>query len=170
MIVGLPYFRDTYGIRGEYIYIFVMAFEMIGRVIAGAFHYRFKIKPQNKFIIAFIVYTSIAIIGGIYLYLPIWTMMILVFIMGAMAMTSYNIRISTTQRYVPDEKKGRFNGTFQMMNTFGVMLGEFLAGGMADYMDKRLVVAMFSTVEFIAAWLIMYRGREHVGQIYNQET
>lgn len=170
MIVGLPYFRDTYGMRGEYIYIFVMAFEMIGRVIAGAFHYRFKIKPQNKFIIAFIVYTSIAIIGGIYLYLPVWTMMILVFIMGAMAMTSYNIRISTTQRYVPDEKKGRFNGTFQMMNTFGVMLGEFLAGGMADYMDKRLVVVMFSAVEFIAAWLIMYRGREHVGQIYNQET
>ena len=170
MIIGLPYFRDAYGIKGEYIFIFVMGFEMVGRVLAGAFHYRNKIKVEWKFTIALIVYLYIAVVGGTYLYAPIWLMMIMTFSMGAMSMTSYNIRISTTQHYIPDEKKGRYNGTFQMMSTFGLMAGEFIAGGMADYMDKRLVVVMFSTIEFIAAWLIMFRGRREVSKIYNQET
>ena len=170
MIIGLPYFRDTYGVRGEYIFIFVMAFEMIGRVVAGGFHYRHKIKTERKFNTALIVYMYIAIIGGIYLFVPIPLMMIMMFSMGAMAMTSYNIRISTTQHYVPDEKKGRYNGTFQMMNTFGLMAGELLSGAMADHLDKRLVVLIFSAIEFAAAWLIMFRARNHVGKIYNQET
>ena len=170
MIIGLPYFREAYGIKGEYIFIFVMGFEMIGRVLAGAFHYKNKIKVEWKFTIALIVYMYIAVVGGTYLYAPIWLMMIMTFSMGAMSMTSYNIRISTTQHYIPDEKKGRYNGTFQMMNTFGLMAGEFIAGGMADYMDKRLVVVMFSVVEFAAAWLIMFRGRKAVSKIYNQET
>ena len=170
MIIGLPYFRDTYGTRGEYLFIFIMAFEMIGRVIAGGFHYIHRIKPNHKFIIAFVVYTYIAFVGGTYLYAPIPLMIIMCFSMGLMSMTSYNIRISTTQKYIPHDKKGRYNGTFQMMNTFGMMAGEFIAGGLADHFDKRLVVVGFSIIEFIAAWLIVFRNREHVSKIYNQET
>ena len=170
MIIGLPYFREAYGIRGEYIFIFVMAFEMVGRVAAGGFHYKHKIKPANKFSIAFTVYIYIAVIGGIYLFAPIPIMMIMMFTMGAMAMTSYNIRISTTQHYIPHEKKGRFNGTFQMMNTFGLMAGELIAGALADRFDMRMVVLMFSAIEFAAGWLIMFRARKHVSKIYNQEA
>ena len=158
MIIGLPYFREAYGIKGEYIFIFVMAFEMIGRVIAGGFH------------IAFTVYLYIAVVGGLYLYAPIPLMMFLMFSMGVMSMTSYNIRISTTQKYIPHEKKGRFNGIFQMMSTFGMMSGELLSGALADHFDKRLVVIMFSAIEFAAGWLIMFRARSHVSKIYNQDT
>ena len=85
-------------------------------------------------------------------------------------MTSYNIRISATQAYVPHEKKGRFNGTFQMMSTFGMLTGELLSGAMADFMDKRMVLVCFSALEFTAAWLFMYRNRKEVSRIYNRET
>ena len=170
MIIGLPYFRDAYGVKGEYIFIFVMAFEMIGRVAAGAFHYKRRIPKEKKLGIALFVYMYIAVIGGVYLYAPIPVMMFMMFTMGLMAMTSYNIRISTTQHYIPDNRKGRFNGIFQMMSTFGLMSGELLSGALGDYFDKRLVVVMFSTIEFIAVWVIMFRNREHVGKIYNQET
>ena len=170
MIIGLPYFRGAYGVRGEYLFIFIMGFQMLGRVIAGVFHYRHKIKPQHKFIIALIVYLYIAVVGGTYLYAPVPLMIVMTFTMGLMSMTSYNIRISTTQKYIPDEKKGRFNGTFQMLNTFGMMAGELISGALADHYDKRLVVLGFSIIEFTAAWLIMFRAREHVGKIYNQET
>ena len=170
MIIGLPYFRDVYGMKGEYIFIFVMGFQMLGRVIAGAFHYRHKIDPKRKFMIAFSVYICIALIGGSYLYMPVIVMMMMTFTMGLLSMTSYNIRISTTQNYLPHEKKGRFNGTFQMMSTFGMMMGEFIAGALADHMDKRLVIVIFATIEFSAGWLIMFRARKHVSKIYNQET
>lgn len=42
---------------------------------------------------------------------------------GILGVTSYTIRISATQSYVPDEKKGRFNGAFNMLNTVGSFTG-----------------------------------------------
>ncbi len=38
--------------------------------------------------------------------------MALMFINGFLAVNSYNIRISATQSYVPNELRGRFNGVF----------------------------------------------------------
>ena len=170
MIIGLPYYRGAYGIKGEYIFMIVGAGMMIGRMLAGVFHYRHKIKPDNKFRIAFVVYLTIAVFGGTYLYTPVPCMVAMTFIMGVFGMTSYNIRISSTQSYVPHEKKGRFNGTFQMMSTFGMLAGELLAGAMADHMDKRLVLLCFGILEFSAAWFFMYRKRKDVSKIYNRET
>ena len=167
MIIGLPYYRGAYGIKGEYIFMIVGAGMMIGRMLAGVFHYRHKIKPENKFRIAFVVYLTIAVFGGTYLYTPIPCMVAMTFVMGVFGMTSYNIRISSTQSYVPHDKKGRFNGTFQMMSTFGMLAGELLAGAMADHMDKRLVLLCFGILEFTAAWSFMYRN---VARIYNRET
>ncbi|MBP3758914.1 MAG: MFS transporter, partial [Firmicutes bacterium] len=40
MIIGLPYFREMYGTTGEYIFMLVGASMMIGRLLAGVFHYR----------------------------------------------------------------------------------------------------------------------------------
>ncbi len=170
MIIGLPYFRGVYGTMGEYIFMIVGGAMMLGRLLAGVFHYRHKLKPESKFNIAFIVYLSIAIIGGSYLFTPVPCMVAMTFASGVLGMTSYNIRISATQAYVPHEKKGRFNGTFQMMSTFGMLAGELLAGAMADFMDKRMVLVCFSALEFAAAWMFMYRKRKDVSKIYNRET
>ena len=170
MIIGLPYFRGVYGTMGEYIFMIVGGAMMVGRLLAGVFHYRHKLKTESKFKIAFIVYLSIAIIGGSYLFTPIPCMVAMTFASGVLGMTSYNIRISSTQAYVPHEKKGRFNGTFQMMSTFGMLAGELLAGAMADFMDKRMVLVCFSALEFAAAWMFMYRKRKDVSKIYNRET
>ena len=170
MIIGLPYFRGVYGTMGEYIFMIVGGAMMLGRLLAGVFHYRHKLKPESKFNIAFVVYLSIAIIGGSYLFTPVPCMVAMTFASGVLGMTSYNIRISATQAYVPHEKKGRFNGTFQMMSTFGMLAGELLAGAMADFMDKRMVLVCFSALEFAAAWMFMYRKRKDVSKIYNRET
>ncbi len=169
-IIGLPYFREIYGTMGEYIFMIVGGAMMVGRLIAGVFHYRHKIEPKHKFNIAFIVYICIAVIGGSYLFTPVPCMVAMTFASGILGMTSYNIRISATQAYVPDEKKGRFNGTFQMMSTFGMLAGEFLSGAMADIMEKRMVLVCFAILEFSAAWLLMYRNRKHVSKVYNRET
>lgn len=170
MIIGLPYFREMYGTTGEYIFMLVGGSMMVGRLLAGVFHYRHKLDPDHKFTIAFIVYISIAVIGGSYLFTPVPCMMVMCFMTGVLGMTSYNIRISSTQHYVPHEKKGRFNGTFQMMSTFGMLSGEFLSGAMADYMDKRMVLVVFAVIEFTAAWFFMYRKRKDVSKVYNRET
>lgn len=168
-VVGLPYFRDRFT-NGDYIFIFIQGATVIGRVIAGAFHYKHKIPKEKKFNITIFVYSVITILFAAYLYVPIPIMILMMFIVGVLAMTSYNIRISTTQSYVPNEKKGRFNGAFQVISTAGSLIGQFLAGLMADHMDKRMVIVIFAIIDFAMIWFIMYRGRGEVKKIYNQDT
>lgn len=168
-VIGLPYFKDTYP-RGEYVYIAVMGFMLFGRLAGGAIHYKFKYPTDKKFLIALVVYLVICVLDGCYLYVPIQVMMVMCFISGIMGVTSYNIRISATQSYVPDGKKGRFNGIFHMAVTIGMMSGELLSGVMAEFMEMRLVVVIFMAINFVAVWGIMYRSRKHVAVIYNRQA
>ena len=87
-----------------------------------------------------------------------------------MGITSYNIRISATQSYVQNERKGRFNGIFQMCVTIGSMLGELVAGGMAEFMGKREVNIVFMLMNAIAVWAVIYRGKRYVKPIYNRQA
>lgn len=168
-VIGLPYFKGAYP-HGEYVYIAVMGFMLLGRLIGGAIHYKFKYPTDKKFLIALVVYMTISVLDGTYLYAPIHAMMVMCFISGIMGVTSYNIRISATQSYVPDGKKGRFNGIFHMAVTVGMMAGELLSGVMAEFMEKRLVVAIFMAINFVAVWGVMYRNRKHVAVIYNRQA
>ncbi len=168
-VIGLPYFKGTY-LHGEYIYIVVMGCMFFGRLIGGVVHYKFKYPTDKKFLIAIIVYTTMCVFDGTYLYTPIPMMMTMCFISGIMGVTSYNIRISATQSYVPDGKKGRFNGIFHMSVTVGMMLGELLSGVMAEFIEKRIVVTIFMAINFVAVWLIMYRNRKDVAVIYNRQA
>lgn len=168
-VIGLPWFRETYA-NGEYIYLLVMGCTLLGRLIGGAVHYKFKFPTEKKFLIALFVYASISIFDGVYLFMPVPVMMALRFFCGILGVTSYNIRISATQSYVPDGRKGRFNGIFGMSMTFGMLLGEFFSGVLAELMDKRLVILLFMSFNFAAVWLVMYRGKQDVKEIYNREA
>ena len=168
-VVGLPYFRERFT-NGYYIFIFIQGAGILGRVLAGAFHYKKKIPKEKKFAITFIVYACITIIEAAYLYVSIPLMILMMLINGVLSMTSYNIRISTTQSYVPNEKKGRFNGAFQVISTSGSLLGQFFAGLLADHMDKRLVIVMFAALNLVMLWVIVFRGREAVKKVYNRDA
>ncbi len=96
-------------------------------------------------------------------------MMILQFVGGVMGVTSYNIRITGTQSYVPDEKRARFNGVFNMLNTFGTLVGQLVAGALAEVIPIRSVIVLFYGINFAAVFLIMARNKKHVKKIYNIE-
>ena len=168
-VLTLPYFREAYP-NGEYVYVLVFGCLMIGRVIGGAIHYRFKYPTQKKYAIAMTVYLCISILDALLMYMPVPVMMPMCFAVGIMGITSYNIRISATQSYVPNERKGRFNGIFQMCVTIGSMLGELVAGGMAEFMGKREVNIVFMLMNAIAVWAVIYRGRRYVKPIYNRQA
>ncbi|MBR0085526.1 MAG: MFS transporter [Lachnospiraceae bacterium] len=167
-VIGLPYFKRTY-LHGEYIYMLVMGMTIVGRMIGGLIHYRKKLPVNKKFAIAFAVYIIIAVTEGSYLFFPIPAMMGLCFLTGILGVTSYTIRISATQHYVPDEKKGRFNGAFNMMNTVGSFTGELLAGAVAVVIAPRFVMAGFFAINLLAALVIIGSQRNHVKKIYNTQ-
>lgn len=167
MVIGLPYFKENYN-YGEYVYLGVMGAGILGRVLAGAFHYKMNIPCEKKFLVALCVYFATCICDGVYIFLPIALMIVINFINGCLGMTSYNIRISTTQAYIPDDKKGRFNGAFNMFDTVGLLIGELIAGVLGDVIDMRFVIAIFMGINFIAVFFTMLRRRGDVKKIYNR--
>lgn len=167
--IVLPYFRMNFE-NGEYIYIFVMGWTMVGRLLGGAIHYKIHYPTQKKFAIALTVYITLSMIDGLVLYLPLGVMMVFCFVEGILGVTSYNIRISATQSYVPDERKGRFNGIFQMATTLGLLAGQFFSGLLTVLIPERAVVSGFMALNFVAAVALMGGNSRHVKRIYNRQA
>ena len=167
-VLTLPWFRANYA-NGEYIFMIVVGMSVVGRAIGGGLHYRHKIPPQHKFRIAFFVYIVTAVLEGTYLYLSLPLGALFCFMSGILGVTSYTIRVSATQAYVPDEKKGRFNGAFNMLNTCGSLVGELTAGWLALQISPRLVISGFMGFCLLSAFAIIGTRRKEVAVIYNVE-
>lgn len=168
-VITLPYFKSTFE-NGEYIYMLVWGMSAVGRIIGGAAHYRLQLNENRKYEIAYFVYVALAVLEGTYLFTPVPVMMAMCFITGLFGVTSYNIRISATQKYVPDEKKGRFNGTFNMLNTAGALVGELLAGLLTLAISERAVVAVFGGMCLIAAIVFIGGNKQEISKIYNTQA
>ncbi|MBQ9562399.1 MAG: MFS transporter [Lachnospiraceae bacterium] len=168
-VIVLPYFKNTFE-GGEYLYMTVFGLSVVGRALGGMYHYRRKMPPERKFSIAMFVYVAICFLEGGVLYAPVGVMRAMMFCSGILSVTSYTIRIAATQHYVPDEKKGRFNGAFNLLNTVGSLSGELIAGALATWLESRLVLAGFMAVNLLAAFVILGRRKEEVAAIYNVET
>ncbi|MCR5636821.1 MAG: MFS transporter [Clostridiales bacterium] len=168
-ILMLPYFKGTYPVNGEYIFMLVTAFCIAGRAIGGVVHYKIKIKPSIKYALSIAVYVTICVINSFILFTPIIVMQILIFIVGFIGVTSYNIRISATQSYVPDEKKARFNGFFSMTTTCGTLIGNLLGGAISEFLPVKAVIIIFMSFNLIVGvFLIMLPNKRYVKELYNK--
>jgi len=167
LTLALPYFKSLTGVDGIMQYTFVMGANTIGRLVGGGVHYFFRYPAQKKFNIALLVYVVISIIDGAYLFFPFWIMLLFMFIEGMLGVTSYNIRISSTQNYLPDEMRGRFNGLFQMLSILGTITGQLIAGAIGDALPIRWVVAGSMSILLLSVFVIVVPNSEHVKKIYN---
>ncbi len=167
MTLALPYFKGLTGVDGVMQYTFVMGANTIGRLVGGGVHYFFRYPEEKKYNIALFVYVVISIIDGAYLFFPFWLMLIFMFIEGMLGVTSYNIRISSTQNYLPDVMRGRFNGLFQMLSIFGTIIGQLVAGAIGGLLPIRWIVAACMAVTALSVFFIIVPNGEHVKKIYN---
>lgn len=172
----LPFFRNNpelfvmWPMAAATLYAIVTNFSVVGRVIGGAVHYKLKLPVEKKFAVALTVYIVIAVLDAVTLWLPVPLMALVLFLTGLLSVTSYNIRIAATQTYIPDGKRARFNGAFQMLCTFGSIAGSLTAGGLAEVMPERWAVVLLAAAGLVGVWLFMWRGRKHVAAIYNREV
>ncbi|MDE6260655.1 MAG: MFS transporter [Oscillospiraceae bacterium] len=172
----LPFFRSNaalflaWPVAAVTLYTIVSNFAVAGRFLGGLIHYKVKFPTEKKFTIAIVVYLVVDVLEGTVLYMPIPAMAAAFFFYGLLGMTSYNIRIASTQSYIPDTKRARFNGTFQMLTSLGGVTGTLLAGSLAEIMPERRVCLLLSGMTFFAVWLFMFRGRKAVAAIYNREV
>ncbi len=172
----LPFFRNNaelfvfWPVAVTTLYAIITNFSVVGRLIGGVIHYKVKLPTQRKFTIALAVYAIIAVLDGITLWFPVPVMALMLLLTGLLSVTSYNIRIAATQTYIPDGKRARFNGTFQMLCSMGSIAGSLAAGGLAEVMPERWAVTLLAAIGLVGVYLFMYRGRKHVAAIYNREV
>lgn len=165
----IPYFKSV-PLLGVMAYSYVAAINVIGRLIGGGIQYKLRYPAKKKFAIALIVYIAVSVIDAAALYTPYAIMLGLFFLDGLLSATSYNIRLSTTQSYVPEEYRGRFNGCFQMFCNSGIIIGIILAGALAEFFPIRPIIVGMMSFSIIATFAIIYRGRRHVKPIYNRDV
>jgi len=168
-VVVLPYFMAHENLRTTW-YTYVMAGGVIGRLIGGGVLYNFKYSAKIRFALSVGVYIALSFLEGTYLFFPALVMIGMQVVSGILSVTSFNIRTAATQSYVPNEFRGRFNGTFQMICTLGTILGQLLAGAMADFFSGRIVLAAFMGVNLVAVLMIMVPWRRDVSMIYNRDV
>ena len=167
-VITLPYFKGAFP-NGEYVYMLVWGMMVVGRTVGGLVHYKVQLPTHRKYAIALTVYIVISMLEGGYLYTPVPVMMAMCLCNGLLGVTSYTIRISATQSYVPDEKKGRFNGAFNMLNTVGSLAGQLVAGALTVVLPPRLVLTAFMLVTAAAAIVFIGGNRTAVSAIYNRQ-
>ena len=165
----IPYFKSVPSLD-VMAYSYIAAINVIGRLVGGGIQYKFKYPAKKKFSIALFVYIAISVIDGGVLYTPFAVMLVLFFIEGMLGATSYNIRLSTTQSYVPEEYRGRFNGCFQMFSNTGMIIGILLAGALTKFCSIRLIIAGMMLLCIIGTFAVMYKGRHYVKPIYNRDV
>lgn len=164
--VTLPYFRNTFE-NGEYVYMLTWGASAVARCIGGLVHYRVRLPSHAKFAIALGVYISISILEAAYLFVPVPLMMVMTGAFGLLGVTSYTIRISATQKYVPDEMKGRFNGAFNTLTMAGMVLGEAVAGGASTAVGERTIIVAANAMCLAAALIFIGGNKKEVSKIYN---
>ena len=106
---------------------------------------------------------------GTLLFYPVIVMGMIMFVTGMLGITSYTIRISATQGYVPDGMKGRFNGAFNMLNTVDMLAGEITAGAMGDLISPKYVILFFGMLTALAAVILIGGNKSSVEVIYNTQ-
>jgi MFS family permease len=163
----VSFFSKSIPITSTILFSILMGMNTFGRIIGGTIHYKFKVPVKAKFAVALTVYITITVLDGTFLFLPYPVMILFQTLSGMFAVTSFNIRISATQNYVPDTVRGRFNGIFYIIIIAGELIGQLAAGALGEVFDARWLVLFSMVLNMVAIFLIMVRGRRHVKQIYN---
>ena len=167
--LAMPYFQATPWL-GSAAYSSVMIGMAIGRMCGSLSQFIFKFSQNKKFNIALFVYISVAFIQCSYLFLPrSWMMVAAMSVFGCLAGISFNIRVTSTQAYIPDSHRGRFNGVFIMMTNMGQVIGQLVAGALAEIFPIRSVYVGALCVQMLAVYFTIGRQRGHVSKIYNAD-
>ena len=172
----LPFFKNNAALYSHIpidvitLYTLITTTGLAGRFAGGLIHYKFKYPAGKKFLIAICVYFACSICDGFKLWLPVPVMFVVFFLVGIISVTSYNIRISATQSYVPDTVRGRFNGTFQKITTMGTLTGQIVAGSLGEFLPERTILIGMTVLNCTAIFLTMFRHREDVKPLYNRDV
>jgi len=170
-LLRMPYFQQS-AVYTLVHFSFLIFASAIGRVVGGFFHYIVKLPTHFKFKIAVTVYFTVEILNAVLLFTPYFMMIIFSFIVGALSVTSFNIRMAATQTYITSEKRGRVNSVQNLLWNIGAIIGTIIVGVIAEYsrIDYRFIILGAALFSISAIFVIPIRSKHEFMKIYNVEV
>jgi len=170
-LLRMPFFESSlvYNLNQ---YSFLISLGSIGRIIGGFLHYKVKLNPHKKFMIAVSVYFTVEIMGATQLFMPYFVMMIFSFLTGLLSVTSFNIRMAATQTYIPSNKRGRVNSVQTLLWNIGAITGTMIFAVIAEYstIPYQYLILMSAVVSISAIFLFPVRMHKEFKHIYNVDV
>lgn len=169
-LLRMPYFVSS-SVFTLQDFSFLITASSLGRIIGGLIHYAFHYPPHKRYQIAVTVYITVEILGATMLYMPYIMMLVISFSVGLLSVTSYNIRMSATQVYIPNHMRGRVNASQNLLWNIGAILGALIMGAIAEYstFDYRFIMLSAAIISLTAIFLIPIRMKEEFKKIYNAD-
>jgi MFS family permease len=169
-LLRMPYFinSDVYTLQH---FSFLITAASVGRIIGGIVHYTFKYPPHKRYLIAVSVYLTVELLSATMLYMPYVLMITVSFIVGLLSVTSFNIRMTATQVYIPTELRGRVNSTQNLLWHVGGIAGVLTAGFIAEYttLDYRFILLLLASVSLTTILMVPIRMHHEFKKIYNAD-
>lgn len=170
-ILRMPYFINSEQFTLQD-FSFLITASSVGRIIGGIIHYTFKYPPHKRYMIAVSVYLSVELLSATMLYMPYVLMITASFVVGLLSVTSFNIRMTATQTYIPSHMRGRINSTQGLLWNIGAIFGALTIGLVAEYttFDYRLIMLVVAVISLSAILLIPIRMKNEFKKIYNADV
>lgn len=161
------WFRVTPGMGITKYALFTTA-QFIGRTIGGVVHYKYEIPPEKRFSLSYFVYIAYSAMDTILLWLGVPLMLANRAVCGFLGINSATLRESSVQNYLPDHMRSKINAVFKVLYVLVPTMLTVAVGALGEILDYRLCVTLVSALGILPCYLIIWRGREEVKQIYNR--
>ena len=163
----VAFFRTFPGFTAA-MYSLFSVFEFAGRTLGGAVQYKLKIAKEKKFGFTFIVYQIYELMDMCLLWLPYPLMLANRALVGFLGANSATMRQAAMQTYIPEELRARLNAFQNMLITAASGVFTLAIGALGEVLDYRLCVTICGATAFIAAWLLVWRRRAGVREIFEK--
>lgn len=163
--IMIAFFRTTAGFTAM-MYSFFTAFEFIGRMIGGLFHYRVGIRKQHRFRFAFMVYLVYDLMDAILLWLPYPAMLGNRALCGFLGINSASLREASVQKYIPEEYRARINAVQDAVISAAGSIMALIIGAAGEWFDQRMVMTGAAGICILVCLLTIWRNKTSIEKIY----
>lgn len=165
-VITVPWFIENFE-NGEYVYMSVWVFAVVGKLLATLLHSKLNFKPNKKFLVVLTCFLILDIVEGLYLHFSLWLMRLACFVLGFIEVIVHHLREHSLHHYIPKDMLARYSAETMLFETVGILIGELLTGILSfkiELIELHIFSMMFCAVCVV---LIMVPFAKYLKKIYN---
>lgn len=151
-------------------YSLLLSLQSAGYMFGGILHFKIKIPSHLRYIISVAVYLTFALFDALFFLMPFVIMLVMKFVLGIIGMNSANIRVTSINAYIDDNKRGRLNAVYQTMVGIAMVMGKLVTGWLGARFTFVQISILYGSFIVLAVMFFVIRNKEQVKFLYNREV